>query len=89
VADCGLLIWHDFFGIVGSHNYVNILQRSPVFVKMTKDNAPPVSYVINGNTYTQGYDLADDIYPQWPVIVKTIRDPYWENKAWFAKCQES
>ncbi|XP_073360077.1 uncharacterized protein [Aegilops tauschii subsp. strangulata] len=32
VASQDLLIWHTFFGMPESHNDINVLQRSPLFV---------------------------------------------------------
>jgi hypothetical protein len=80
VADYYLWIWNAFFGMEESHNDVNVLQRSLAFARLTKGNAPSVNYVMNIHTYTKGYYLADDIYPQWSTIVKKIREPYMENK---------
>jgi hypothetical protein len=48
-----------------------------------RDNAPP----INGHAYNKGYYLADGIYPEYAIFVKTISDPALEKEAYFAKCQ--
>lgn len=32
-----------------------------------------VEFQVNGNSYTQAYYLADGIYPNWPVLIKTLR----------------
>jgi hypothetical protein len=89
VANYDLWIWHIFFDMEGSHNVINVLQRSPVFVILTEGHAPSVNYVINGHTYTKRYYIADNIFPKWSTTVKKICEPYLENKVWFAKCQES
>ncbi|XP_042059390.1 uncharacterized protein LOC121803875 [Salvia splendens] len=36
-----------------------------------------------------GYYLADDIYPTWPVFVKTISCPTEEKRSYFAQRQEA
>jgi hypothetical protein len=48
-----------------------------------------VYYVINGNPYDKGYYLADDIYPSWSTIVRTVRNHADEKYKGFSKEQEA
>ncbi|XP_050286616.1 uncharacterized protein LOC126725756 isoform X1 [Quercus robur] len=89
VASYDLWIWHAFFGLPGSNNDINVLERSPVFSELAQGRAPPVNYSINGNNYNMGYYLADGIYPKWATFVKTIPAPQEEKKKLFAKAQEA
>jgi hypothetical protein len=50
------------FGMVGSHNDINMLQRSQVLSRLMQGNAPVFHYEINGRAYNKCYYLADDIY---------------------------
>ena len=75
VASQDLWIWHSFFGLPGSLNDINVLNRSHVFDALENGSAPEVEYVINGHTYNKGYFLADGIYPSLATIVKTIPAP--------------
>jgi hypothetical protein len=89
VASHDLWIWHAYFGMPGSCNDINVLQKSPVFSPFLKGEAAPVSFTVNGHTYDMGYYLADGIYPNWSAFVKTISNPMDTKAARFAKEQES
>ena len=88
VASYDLWIWHAFFGLPGSHNDINVLDRSPIFTDLAKGRAPSANYSINGHEYTTGYYLADGIYPSWATFVKTIPCPNGPKATNFAAAQE-
>ncbi|CAL5439441.1 unnamed protein product [Camellia sinensis] len=89
VASYDLWIWHAFFGMPGSHNDLNVLDRSPLFSDLAQGKAPPVHYTINGHNYDMGYYLADGIYPQWATLVQTISSLQGAKRQHFATMQES
>jgi len=74
----GFTRWHAFFGLPGSHNDINVLERSSVFSHITEDHAPPANYAINGYNYAIGY-----------YLVKTISCPQGKKAKLFAAAQES
>jgi hypothetical protein len=88
VASKDLWIWPAFFGMSGSHNDINVLQRSPIFARLAEGQGPQVKYNINGNDYSMDYYLIDGIYPSWATFVKTIPEPQGNKKKYFAKAQE-
>ncbi|KAF5468264.1 hypothetical protein F2P56_012430 [Juglans regia] len=89
VASYDLWIWHAFFGLPGSHNDINVLDRSFIFSDHAQGHTPTVNYTINGHNYAMGYYLADGIYPQWATFVKTISAPQGNKKKYFVAAQES
>ena len=89
VASQDLWIWHCFFGLPGSLNDINVLQRSHLFARLARDDAPACNYIVNGHAYDMGYYLADGIYPSWSTFVKTIPNPQGKKQAHFAACQEA
>lgn len=80
VASYDLWIWHAFLGFSGSHNDINVLDRSPLISELAAGRAPSVNYSVNGHQYTMGYYLADGIYPAWAMFVKTIPAPQGNRK---------
>ncbi|XP_021311806.1 uncharacterized protein LOC110433631 [Sorghum bicolor] len=84
-----LWIWHAFFGMPGSHNDINVLDRCPLFDNLAEGIAPEVKFTVNGHDYTMGYYLADGIYPSWATFIKSITLPMGNKKQYFAKAQEA
>jgi hypothetical protein len=88
VASQDLWIWHAYFGIPGSCNDINVLQKSHVFSAFVKGKGAHVSFTVNGHTYDMGYYLADGIYPTWSAFVKTVHHLTEMKASHFAKEQE-
>jgi hypothetical protein len=88
VASHDLWICHAFFGIAGSNNDINVLNQSTLFNEELRHRAPRVQYTINGNQYNTGYYLADGIYPEWAVFVKSIILSISDKDKLFAQEQE-
>jgi hypothetical protein len=75
-------------GVAGSNNDINVLHQSSLFIQELKGQAPQVQYMVNGNQYNQGYYLADGIYPEWAIFVKSISMPINDKDQEFANHQE-
>jgi len=88
VASQDLWIWHACFNVVGSINDISVLNQSPLFMEVLKGQAPPVQFSIDKSQYDLGYYLADEIYPESTVFVKTMPFPRTEKERLFAKHQE-
>ena len=87
VADHETWIWHAYFGMPGSCNDINVLNRSPLFAKLANEEGPPVTFEANGRTYNYGYYLADGIYPRWSTFVKPISKPQGKKELIFHNAQ--
>jgi len=88
VASHDRWIWHAFFGVAGSNNDINVLNQSTLFVDQLRGEAPQVQYFVNGRQYSKPYYLADGIYPEWAVFVKSIRAPQSAEHKLFSEHQE-
>ncbi|KAI4979066.1 hypothetical protein ZWY2020_015819 [Hordeum vulgare] len=85
VASHDLRIWHAYFGVAGSNNDINVQNRSTFTLK---GETPKVQFNVNGRQYNSSYYLADGVYPEWAIFVKTIPLPQSEKDKLFAKRQE-
>jgi hypothetical protein len=93
VADGSCYFWHINFGDPGSLNDINVLDKSSIVASILNGtlNIKTNAYEINGNRRDWMYFLADGIYPDWSIFVKTIPEPARTNthKAFFASRQEA
>lgn len=89
VADESLHIWHVFFGLPGSNNDLNVLDRSPLIHNMLTSEARDMHFVVNGCDYDRYYLLTDGIYPEWSCFVQSIHLPQDEKRIHFAERQEA
>nr|XP_020187407.1 putative nuclease HARBI1 [Aegilops tauschii subsp. strangulata] len=87
VADYEIWIWHAYFGMPGSCNDINVLDRSPLFANLANGEAPPMTFEANGRTYNYGYYLADGIYPRWSTFVKPVATPQGKKELVFHNAQ--
>lgn len=81
VASKDRWIWHAFFGLPGSLNDINVLDRSYLFQDVANGQGPDVNFSINGHQYNMGYYLTDGIYPQYAAFVKGHRNPSNEKES--------
>ncbi|GJR76394.1 ALP1-like protein [Tanacetum coccineum] len=75
IASNDLWIWHAFFGVSGMNNDVNVLRQSPLFNDLKSGRASDVPFVANNVPYKRRYYLTNGIYPQWSVLIKSIKNP--------------
>jgi hypothetical protein len=89
IADQSLWIWHAFFGLPGSNNDINVLDRSPLVANLLRGEGSAMTFEVNGHVYDRYYLLTDGIYPQWSCFVQPIHEPHGEKKEHFTKMQSA
>ena len=89
IASYNTWIWKSYFGIPGANNGLNVLARSDVFEDLLHGRTLPINYEINGNHYDMEYYLADNIYPRYATILKSMKNLNTENERVFFRTQES
>lgn len=93
IADDSCYLWFVNFGDPGSLNDINVLDKSSIVGALISGNLDLKTepYTINGNTRDWMYFLADGIYPDWAIFVKTISRSSQRNKndKRFAQKQEA
>lgn len=83
-----LWIWHAFFGLPGSMNDLNVLQQSTLLQNLVNGKFPLYNFKVDNTEFSCPYWLADGIYPDWAVFVKTIAEPVGEANKFYSKMQE-
>ncbi|GKD43666.1 zinc finger, CCHC-type containing protein [Tanacetum coccineum] len=82
-------IWHEYFGVPGANNDLNVLYGSLLFCDLLADKAAEAPFVVNGKTYNKGYYLDDGIYTTWSTFVKTYCIARDEKTIKFKRVKES
>jgi len=90
IADYNCYLMYANFGDPGSLNDINVLDKSSIVGSMIDGsfNTTIEPYEINGRQRDWLYFLADGIYPDWSVFVKTYADPVDARTRCFSKHQE-
>ena len=89
IADHDLWIWHANFGSPGSLNDINILNASSLLKTLLDENAMQLEFIINNRTHRKGYFLADGIYPEMSIFVKSLSAPINPKQKLFVQEQEA
>jgi hypothetical protein len=69
IANQSLWICHAYFGMLGSNNDINVLDRSPLVFNMLQVVGDDIHVVLDGTTYPRYYLLANNIYSKWAYFV--------------------
>jgi hypothetical protein len=89
VASADRWIWHAFFGIPGSNNDLNVLDRSPLLHGFLNGTTPRAQYEIGGQIFTEPYYFVDGIYPAWSTFIPAYVEPADRSKKVFTKAHEA
>lgn len=90
-CDADLYCWHWNVGWSGTNNDLNVIMRSRLLKGIMYGRLTfrlPRSYCVmpNGKERTMPYLLGDRIYPDWPIIIKSIKESTNENEC---QCSEN
>lgn len=72
IADSEGWLWFMYFGFPGPLNDITVPDKSPTMDRILSGAFPRMEYSVNGVTCNLLYFLADGIYPDYAVFVKTI-----------------
>lgn len=89
ITSADLWFWHHFFGVPGSCNDLNVLDRSTLLYKLFSNSSPNITWTCNGTERTFTYFLADGIYPAWKIFMKPISKPFTAKKKNYSCRQEA
>lgn len=89
VASQDLWIWHADFGVAGSNNDINVLQRSSLIQALLHGTDLTATYQINGTNRHQPYFLADGIYPSWSIFLKGFPAPLSAKEKLFTEAHSA
>jgi hypothetical protein len=60
-----------FFGMPELYNDINVLQQSPLMIRIALREGPLVEFEANSYKYNYGYFLAEGIYPRWQTFMNS------------------
>jgi hypothetical protein len=91
IADPDLYFWSIFFGEAGSLNDINVLDKSSIVTSILNGrfDIKTEEYKINGRLRDWLYFLADGLYPNWAIFVKSVRYPVDDIQSLFAESHEA
>lgn len=74
IVSYNIWIWNAHFGIARSNNNLNVLKETSIIEDVISRDASIASFYANGNCHPRGYFLGDEIYPEYPIFVKTLQN---------------
>ena len=91
VIDYNLWFWHANFGAPGTHNDINVLDRSPLLEAFLDGSYAELDYKyeLGSHVMNELYILVDEIYLEISRFCKTYQEPNTELKKKYAGWQEA